>query len=402
MDFSNIRIRCKQSSEISNKFVDEYLLHFCADREDLEKIMARKLGPFRGVMQKMPEEWPFQIASQYIAYRLFRTNGFAQNYLKRELLKDRTAPELEWLRFQIDHPWRFSFFSIKEKPGRDFFVMTDELINEDILLYSPGITTILDQYGPMQMFLLLVGFNGECWQTYGNLAYFRSMQPFDLLYFARQMNYSADFLNSIPELIDKDPIPFLLLWRGGEIPLSVHGKDLIIFNKSEFHDADFVPDKYEDKFLISRKYPVYQLQLKRWSSHPHFAACYYHAKKKRLVFTAMTDRGYEKIIEALESSGYKVPHTPEFRATMAMIFTAKEILKTDMELVPYEKTFSKPVSPEQQEELNKINAFSRDFLEYYNEGKEYNLHALAVKAGIDDDVARQVAEQIIKMSERMK
>ncbi|MBD3347267.1 MAG: hypothetical protein GF401_19605 [Chitinivibrionales bacterium] len=401
MNFKKIRSHCKQSSSISESLVDDFLINYCAEHERLNPIMARRLREFREVIQKMPERWPFMIASQYIAHRLFREGGFAQTYLERGLLNDRSEDELSWLAFQTEHPWRFSFFTIKEQPDRDFFVMTDELIGEEILLHSPGIANILDQHGPIQMLLLLVGFNGECWQTYGNLAYFRSMQPFDLLYFARQLGHSADFLNSIPEILAKDPIPFMLLWRGGEIPLAVHGKDLVVFNKSEFHDADFVPEKYAEQFVITKKHPVYRLQLKRWSSHPHFSVCFYHAKRKRLVFTAMTDRGYTKIIEAFETAGNKVPHTPEIRATMAMIFTAKEIFKTEPELVPYEKTFAEPVSPEHQKELDKINSFIRSFLPYHNKKKSFDLHALAEAAGIDDDLAKQVIEHIRKTTDRM-
>jgi hypothetical protein len=402
MDFNQFRHTCDVCSAITVSLVDDFLINYCSKREHLDEKIARRLGTFKDVLNKMPKETPFILASQYIAHRLFRADGFVKEYLQLDVIKKRPYEEIAWLSFQEKHPWRFSYFTVQKNLHHEFFILRDELLSEEILVYSPGIQKILLQYDNIQMFFLLIGFNGECWQTYGPLAYFCSMQPFDLLYFARQLKPDTDFMNSIPALIENDPIPFMLLFKGGTIPLTFHEKDMIVYNKSEFHEGAFSPESYSDSFLIIKKYPVYKMQLKGWDEHPHYCNCYYHAEKNLLTLTAMTDRGYSHLVDILEKAGNQLPRTPEIRATMAMIYTAQELLKTEPELIPYEKTFVEPKSPSEESELAKINAFAQSFLDYHNAGRKYDLHALAAAAGIDDAVARDVIEQFQKLTNRMK
>jgi hypothetical protein len=246
------------------------------------------------------------------------------------------------------------------------------------------------------MIFLLISFNGSCWETYGPLSYLKSMLPEDLLFFSRQIKPDIDFVNEIPELIDKDPFPFMMLWRGGEFPLSTHGDDLLLFNKSEYHEEKFEPENLGDKFTIFNKYPVYKIDLNDWNSHPHFAHCFYHAKKKRLILMAMTNKGYDALVKTLSESGIILPEHPDIRATMNMILIAQEVFKTKFELSPYEKCFSEPIGPEKQVILDKTNTFIKRFLEYHNKGIPCDIKLLAAAAGIDEEFAHQIVKQLKK------
>jgi hypothetical protein len=157
--------------------------------------------------------------------------------------------------------------------------LRDELTGEDLPFYSSGTQNTLKEFGSIQIAFLLVGFNGICWQSNSTLAYFYGMQPFDLLYYARHINPTTDFLNSITELIDKKPISFMMLWKNSGLPRSAHKNDLIIYKISEYHAPDLKPENYDPQFSIVLKQHIYKMELNGWDTPPHFAGCYYHAKK---------------------------------------------------------------------------------------------------------------------------
>jgi hypothetical protein len=399
-DYHEIEKACIKQNELSQTFVDDFLIYFCAQREGLDRLFAKKLGQYRSIVQKMPEGWPFWIMSQYTAFRLFRKNGFAKQYMGYSEILRRSDDEKALLSFQIANPWRFAFCSIRSNPATHFFEMVDVLTNEQFLLYSSGLTESLEQHGPMQMYFYLIGFNGQCWQTYGPLAYLRGIIPADLLFFARQLDPDVLFMNQIPDLIDRDPLPWALLWRSGEIPLSFHKDDMVIMNCSEYHEEEFEPDQYEDAFKIERKFPLYKMSLKRWDRPPHFAACFYHKKKNRLILSAMTDRGYEKLIEQFSKMGYELPASAENRVTLTMLYTVKEVLGRDIQINPYEKSFSEPEN-QHSEELEKINIFLKFLMDAHNADKEIDIEQFATLAGIDSENAHTIAEQTMKTLDKM-
>jgi len=396
-NYQEIEKTCKKNSEITKSLIDDFLIHYCVQREGLDKIFAKKLSKFRSIVKIMPEEWPFWLLSQHVAFRLFRKDGFINQYMKHPNIISRSNDEKSFLSYQIQNPWKYSFCSVRSNPSRHFFEMTDVLSNDNFLLYSPGVTDILEKNGSIQMFFYLLGFNGHCYQTYGPHTYLKGIIPSDLLFFARELNPEIVFMNEIPDLIDRDPLPWLMLFRGAEIPLSVHKNDFLLLNSSEYHEENFEPDKYEQFFKIERKYPLYKLSLKHWNKFPHFAASYYHKKKNRLILSSLTNRGYSKLIEAFNKMGYNLPVNPENRVTLTMLSLVKDILGIDIQLNPYEKSFSKPVNQEHSEELEKINIFLRSFMEAHNAGKAIDIEKLAAKAGIDPETAQSVANEALRV-----
>jgi hypothetical protein len=291
-DYNRIRYMCEKSSTISDTFVDNFLIYLCSKEEGFEKKFARMLEDYRDIVQKMPEGWPMWLISQYIAFQLFREGGLAGKYLDHLQVRRRSAKELDYLRFQIGHPWRFVFCRETNRPKGDFFEMKDVLTDEEFLLYSPGIAETQRETGSVSVYFLLIGFNGACWQTYGTLAYFKGIQPFDLLYFAKQLKPGLQYFDEIPKLIAKDPLPFMMLWVGGEFPLTFNKDDMVVILQSEYGKEKFDPKKYKEDFTVKQKGAVYMLSLKKWHDFPHFSKAFYHTEKKIFTLSAMTDRGY--------------------------------------------------------------------------------------------------------------
>jgi len=388
---------CEKSSEILNVLVDDFLIYYCAQKEGLDKKFARKLREYRDIIQKMPDQWAQWLLSQYIAHRLFYSNGLMRKYLNHPELKQRSPEKLAYLKFQIEHPWRFSFCSIEQNPAEHFFDMKDVISGEEFLLYSPGVSQTQRKIGSVPLFFFfLIGFNGKCWQTYGPQAYFKGLQPFDLLFFAKQLVPSLNSMHQIPDLIEINPLPFMMLWAGGELPPTFHKNDQVILNSSEYYPEDFNPDNCSKDFIIEKKHPVYMLSLKRWHKFPHLSKCFYNMKKKRLILTSMTDRGYDKLVEALNRLGFKLPLEPENRVTPAMLSIIKDVLRRDVVINPYEKIFTRETSLSDQRQLAKINTFLESLMEALNSGRDYDIRELAKLSDIEHETAKQIAEQVIE------
>ncbi len=399
-NFATIEKECEELSRVNESFVDNFLLQYCAERESLESVFAKKLADYRMIVNRMPEGWALWLMTQFVAFRLFRANGYARTYTDHPAIRARNAKEQEFLRQQIDQPWRFGFYSVVDSPNPHFYEMTDILDDSRFPLYSPAITKSYNPQNPYQAFFLLTGANRYCRQTFGPVACFNALIPSDILFFAKQLDPAIKSIRDVPALIEKDPVPFMMLWRGGELPLAVHNKDMVILNSSEFHEENFDPEKYEESFMITNKFPLYRLALKRWSGHPHFATVYYHAKKHRLFVQAMTDRGYIKLVETFSKYGFRLPPEPVSRVTPFMLFLVKEILRRDIKLNPYEKSFAEPVSEEQKAMMDASNIFLEGVMDAVNSGRIPDIKMLARKAGIDLDTAQQLTNAVMKSIER--
>lgn len=64
-DFNRMRYNCEKFSAVSKRLVDDFLLHLCAAEEGLDKKFAGILADYRNIIQKMPENWPLWLTSQY-------------------------------------------------------------------------------------------------------------------------------------------------------------------------------------------------------------------------------------------------------------------------------------------------------------------------------------------------
>jgi len=79
-----------------------------------------------------------------------------------------------------------------------------------------------------------------------------------------------------------------------------------------------------------------------------------------------------------------------------MVSTASDILKKKIDLIKYEKLFSKKSSPAEKENLDRLNMLIGLALPDINAGREPDIESLAVKAGLDIETARDILDQITK------
>lgn len=152
----------------------------------------------------------------------------------------------------------------------------------------------------------LIGFNGYCWQSYGPVVYYKSFEPDDIWFFATELNPDMEEPGELPAVMERDPLPYMLLLLGVAYPLTFHKEDQILYLLAE---------------------------------HPHYAQAYFDEHKGLLLFSAMTDRGFDALVKAFNAYGHDFPAEPYLKVNMTMVTTANEILKRKVLLNEYHDLF---------------------------------------------------------------
>ena len=271
--------------------------------------------------------------------------------------------------------------------------MEDVFSKESFLLYSRGITDIL-KAGKRLLWFNLIGFNGYCWQSFGPINGYRSFERDDIFFYAYETAPYLEDETDIINHIEHHPVPYMMLLSGSEYPLAFHKNDQFVLNQAEFDGKLFDLMKPRKHFEMESAGDVYRYGLKGWNEFPHFAQLYYDENTQTLLLTSMTDKGFLKLAEELNSEGLNIPEYPDLRLNPAMMTTANEILKKNIVLNEYEELFTKESPPAEQKQLDKINNLIELMLPDINAGKRPDLQALAKKTGVDIRTIQEIAARL--------
>jgi len=394
-DFLKIKKACEQNTALSVAILDRFLLSYAAEKDKLGKEADQKLHVYRHIIEKFGRHWFDMLKSQYIIHRLMKRGGLITKYLKHAAISNLDENKRNWMAFQSENPWRFTFSEVKSQPEKDFYQMEDVFSGENYLLYSPSIKDIVSRDGEKELWFNLIGFNGTCWQTYGPLSGYASFSPDDIFFFATELNHLIEDEGALMMDVDKNPIPYMMLFAGSTQPSVVHeGERLVMVITEEKGSVPNVQEMEVD-FNVSYTGGVYRLGLKELEASPHFAVAYYNEKDQTIQATALTEKGFESLVDALGKFGINLDKNADIYLGPSMHNTAQEILKRDIELMPLELLFEQENEEEMDEELKKLNELAGLAVAAITAEKEPDLEALAAQVGIDLENNRQVIEKII-------
>ncbi|MEX0721103.1 MAG: hypothetical protein WD059_10575 [Balneolaceae bacterium] len=399
-NYKHIRSVCDRNSEFSTPVIDDFLIYFAADQHKLARQFDKRLATYRHITRDLPKEWLNRFKAQYIAHQIFKKEGLIRKYINHSGLQHFSKQEMEFLQFQKEHPWQFSFSQITGRPETDFFDMYDVFTDQEYLFFSPGITDILQTQHPLLWFNL-ISFNGECWQSYGPILHFLAFEPQDILFFAREV-YDDWFGTGeeVMEGVEENPLPFSMLLSGSNSPVIFHDEHQIVINFSEYEiNEDYNSELFRNDFFIEYSRGVYKLSPKGWNEFPHFSAAFYKEEDQLLALSSMTDAGYRYLVDLLNRLGYTLEYEPDDRVNLAMKATASDILKEELSLNPYEKLFTIDTPPEEQEDLGQMNAMLAELIPYVNSGEKPDFDALAAKYDVDPEMAKELYGKARKMVE---
>jgi hypothetical protein len=394
-DFEKITAVCTRTSRISEGIVDKFLIYYAATRYNLDQELTKSLAPFRHITKQFPQEWENRLKAQYIAHRIFRSGGLINKMFSHSAIKNRTSEELEFLTFQSENPWRFSFSTITGNPYKDFYLMEDVFREEEFLLYSPGVTGYLESDVAM-LWMNLTAFNGSCWQTFGPLNPYRSFDPDDIFFFATEVNPGIEDEDDLISNVEYNPVPYMMLLSGANYPVIITRDDIMVHNLAEY-DVDKINTKsLTVSFISEYNKGIYRLALKRWKDHPHFATAWYDEEKMTITLTSMTDRGFGALVRGLNKYGYEFSPDPFIRVKPSMLQTSSDILKRNINLTGYEELFRKESSPAEKKTLNLLNEVLTMAMTDINAGRKPDPESYAKKTGVNPQTARDIVAKALE------
>lgn len=398
-DFQYITSICEENSRLESNVVDNFLLAYSDFRNRTSFDMDRRLKAFRKVAKTIQEEYVNMFRAQYMAHRIFRQNGLLRKYLNHSDLKELPIDERAYLENQLANPWKFSFAIIKNQPSKDFFEMWDVFTEEEYLLYSPGITTTLEERKPILWFNL-IAFNGYCWQTYGPIIGYSGFTPDDIFFFATELRPGKYFDSdeAIYKDIEADPVPYMMLMTGSAYPLTFRGKDVILHLVADYETARFDLSRMKEHFKINKRDGIFRFSLKGHEEGFPYSNAYYDEKMGRVLLYSMTDRGFEELATTFNHYGFNFDEEPDIRVTLNMYMTAERILEKSIVLNPYEEIFSdnEEVDKETSEGLKRANHFLSLVMEDVNEGRTPDIGNFAAQAGLETDEAWEIYNIILE------
>lgn len=398
MDYAHIRQYCSHISKLTQHTIDDFLIHYGAQQDKLAREADEKLKPYKHITRKQDPGWEAFIKTQYIAFRIFKKDGLISRYLTHSGLKHLTAQEMSYLKHQSDTPWRFCFSEITGNPSDDFYEMEDILSGENFLLYSRGTTRTL-QSGNRALWFNLLAFNGLCWQTFGPINGYKGFTADDIFFYATELNPSLQDEADIIQHIEDNPVPYMMLFSGSEMPIMINRNELVIFQQTEI-DMDMpLPGKanLQKDFKSQEAGEVTLYNLKRWGGFPHFARFYHDRHKKILQLHAMTERGYQELTKKMKAAGLAVPYEADISVTMNMLTTAGSILKREIVLDEYGPLFQPETSPHEMEEIDDLNHLVQMIVTDLNAGREPNVTRLSKESGFDEQTVKEIISKMQKV-----
>jgi hypothetical protein len=386
---------CEETSRVLAS-VEEDVLQWAVYREKVLSSFNNRMRKKRKLTENFPENWQGMTISQVAAGQVFVYPWRARKLLRtfRENLR---IEQRSLIQHFIEKPWLYGVHLLKEELEMGFFTVTDVATADELLLYSPGVRNIFRT--GTRLFLILLFYNGDCYQTFGPIHYYRGFQPYDFDYFAKHLTPQFYRENGLSSTIANDPAAFLLLDGWTETPPIGHRDELVQICSDETSQDSFDPQLYAKDFDIDRKESVVRCKLKGADTPFRSASVYYDERSKKLLVHATGLELYQEVRNILMKD-ITLPERPYWLATMNMNMAVQSILGKDVPAAAYLKMFEEqrePISPEEQRQLDTFNAVISDVSRHRNEGIPYKVEELARRHNVEIDLVLQ-AEDIFDRS----
>jgi hypothetical protein len=400
-DFDKIREVCKRVNDISSAVIDEFLLYYAARRDKLDHDFETKFSRFKNSVSGMPSNWYGLIKAQYIVHRIFKEKGLIHKYLNHVAIRQLEAEKEDYLKQAAQHPWRFTFSEIVGNPSKDFYEMEDVFSGETFLLYSPSISQLLSEQSVLLWFNL-ISFNGECWQSFGPVAAFKSFDGDDVFFYATELRDSIGSEEDLLADLDDNPVPYMMLAIGSNYPLVVNSGLEVVQVLSENYPSSFDLQLLKKDFHIEQQKGVYKLTQATLSAPPYFAEAYYDEKRQILLLFALSDQGYDQMALKLQRHQLMTSDMPEVRVHLPMLTVTKQLLKKNIELNPYSQRFETKPSPANEIMMDKLNELLMIAMQDINAGKRPDVETLAKKFGIDREEVNELLRHVMDRTSQLR
>ena len=318
-----IKKACDDYSSFFEDCLDHELIRICTEYE-LDNAFITSFKKYNVSKENYPEQWFNINIMQYTAGKIFTKNGQFNKYFKKSYLSNLNLEEKNKLTFFKNNPWIYSLCSIKKKLNNNLFIMYDYSRNREFILQSQGVSE-LERKGAI-LYLLLLYFNGECYQTCSTIHYYKGLQPYDFEYFSQLLSPSYERGDDYTYIIEKNQVAFYLLDNCANVPFIKTGKDEIVLCGSIWECDLIDTEDYKDECSVTEKKDILYYSLKKYDTPPHFARFFYNKKRSEMYIYAHTLTGYKKVIDLL-SNNFDLDYEPDYYCNLQIATVAENIMK---------------------------------------------------------------------------
>jgi hypothetical protein len=394
-DFEKVKSICERNSAASGVFFDDFMMYYAAGRDNLEKGMLQQFKQYNHIVQQFPPSVVNQMKAQYIAHRVFRKDGLIRKFINHVEVKQKGGDALKFFGHQQENPWRFCFTEMIDMPAPDFHLHRDVFSGEEYLIYSRGMSgTFADYNESVRMWFNLLAFNGQCWQTYGPIAAYKGIEPDDVFFFAGEIDENVFDDQDVIDLVQKNPVPFMMLVNGGNVPAIVNKDDQLLVHIAAIDAPGLNLQSFSPEFSIERARGVFKLSLPKWCEPMHYASAYFDSGDGELFCYSMTERGFNALTKALMTKGVQIDG-PDICVNMAALVTMEHILARKIQINPYELLFDKPADELKDEQMEKLNIAMQLAMTDFNARKKPDYEAYAAASGLTIDEVKPIIEKFL-------
>ncbi|OHD57450.1 MAG: hypothetical protein A2Y33_05630 [Spirochaetes bacterium GWF1_51_8] len=378
--------------EIS-RFIDD-----CIDRKLIDwalrtteiKNEFRKMrrSIFAKAVAELPEEINHFSVRQYGFIRLFGNSEMAQNVLAGKGVRLNQG-EMASLETFSDYRCFYSFFTVEQEFGMDFFAIYDHFSGDEYILYSPGLTRILLNH--YQTFLFLIIDTGDICVTYGDLMAFKSLEIEDIFYFTKKLISESADIEHLSQEVDLYPMYYKTLYYISEVPGIISRGFGQYYCMDSYHLKKWKPDGGLTKnFILEKNQGLWYGKLKgREGETPHFASFYYDEQDEMLYLSALTEFGYEKLVKVV-SKFLEIDGEPEWLISMSVYALVHEHIGAEDKYKEYSQLFNEKKRDSESELLESINNALEEIQDLKNNGKTFDIHKIAKKYNISEEEVREI------------
>lgn len=395
IDFQKLKRISDDNSAASRTYIDDFMMHYAADRGGVAKEMEMQFKRMRHVIHELPGDVVNRMKAQYIIHNVFRKDGLIRKLINHVEVKTKGADALAFFKHQQDHPWRFTFTEMIDMPAPDFHLHVDVFSGEEYLIYSPGMSeTFKDHHESVQLWFNLLAFNGHCWQTYGPIGSYKAINADDVFFFGTEIDDTVYSDDGMIALIQKRPLPFMSLIIGGNVPVIVNNGIQLTAHTASVDAPSLNTDDFRQDFSIELQSGIIKLSIAPWSDPMHYAAAYFDPTDGELFVYAMTEPGFSGLIKELAKKGVQID-APDLTVNISSLLTMERILGRKIRINPYDSLFEKATSPEQDDQLKKLNVAIDMAVLDFNAGRKPDYKAYADASGIPVEELRPVIDNSI-------
>jgi hypothetical protein len=247
--------------------------------------------------------------------------------------------------------------------------------------------------------LCLLFFNGECYQTYGVINFFKGYTVNDFRYFAENTNHHFRKDGDLSDSIFHNPVPFMLLCRFSEIPLGGDNEGLIEYCHHSTTVEEFNPEEYYSILEFQEEDGVLRGTPKTEKNPGKIVSLYYEQKRKTLhVFT----NSYNRYLTILKTINKKIafPKEPSLRITPLMRIAVEKILGIKPYILKLTQIFEERLEPEVEHKLSTLNAAIADMIEKHAHGEACSLEELQKTHGLTQGEANLLQNDLKKITQK--